>query len=157
ATVDWASISTPPRFVHEPNGPILYYKVEKHGTEQSKAPDNLFQITIRCVAEGNPNPSYRWFKDGKPFNAAMYPEKLVQIPDEGTLIFTKLDESDAGTYQCQAMNDNGTAVSFPTKLEQTLSDRYLEKIHVCKKNHLTCEPSHLGFIGAETPLLIRKE
>lgn len=57
ATVDWASISTPPRFIHEKNGPVLYFKVEKHGTEQSKTPDNLFQITINCLAEGNPPPT----------------------------------------------------------------------------------------------------
>ncbi|KAK5984305.1 Immunoglobulin domain protein, partial [Trichostrongylus colubriformis] len=119
ATVDWASISTPPRFIHEPNGPVLYYKVEKHGTEQSKTPDNLFHITIRCIAEGNPTPSYHWTKDEKPFNVAMYPEKVLQKPGEGTLVFTKLDESDAGRYQCQASNDNGTAVSLPTRLEQT--------------------------------------
>ncbi|KAK6034078.1 hypothetical protein COOONC_28420 [Cooperia oncophora] len=60
----------------------------------------------------------------------MYSEKLVQKPGEGTLVFSKLDESDAGTYQCQAINDNGTAVSYPTRLEQTctfsllFSDRF---------------------------------
>ncbi|WKY06660.1 hypothetical protein Q1695_006670 [Nippostrongylus brasiliensis] len=119
ATVDWASISTPPRFIHEPNGPILYFKVEKHGTEQSNTPDNLFQITINCKADGNPAPSYRWTKDRTPFSVEMYPEKVIQKPGEGTLVFTKLDETDAGTYQCQASNDNGTAISLPTRLEQT--------------------------------------
>ncbi|EPB67931.1 immunoglobulin domain protein [Ancylostoma ceylanicum] len=119
AVVDWASIATPPRFVHEQNEPILYFKVEKHGTEQTKAPDNLFQVTINCVAEANPDPSYRWTKNGKTFNVHMYSDKVVQKPGEGTLVFSKLDESDAGVYRCEASNDNGTAVSRPTRLEQT--------------------------------------
>ncbi|KAK6751485.1 hypothetical protein RB195_003089 [Necator americanus] len=119
AVVDWASIATPPRFIHDLNEPILYFKVEKHGTEQTKAPENLFQITINCIAEANPEPSYRWTKNGKPFNVNMYSDKVVQKPGEGTLVFSKLDESDAGMYRCEASNDNGTAVSWPTRLEQT--------------------------------------
>ncbi|KIH57453.1 immunoglobulin domain protein [Ancylostoma duodenale] len=119
AVVDWASIATPPRFVHEQNEPILYFKVEKHGSEQNKAPDNLFQVTINCLAESNPDPSYRWTKNGKTFNVHMYSDKVVQKPGEGTLVFSKLDESDAGVYRCEASNDNGTAVSRPTRLEQT--------------------------------------
>ena len=49
----------------------------------------------------------------------MYSEKIVQKPGEGTLVFSKLEESDEGTYQCEAYNSNGTAVSRPTRLQHT--------------------------------------
>ncbi|KJH43142.1 hypothetical protein DICVIV_10863 [Dictyocaulus viviparus] len=151
ATVDWSSIATPPRFIHEPNNPVLYFKVEKHGTEQTKTPDNLFQITINCVAASNPSSSYRWTKTEKPsmficirtelfrnqakikfVDLSSKIDDVTDIPYKAlarvdiesldvisTLVFSKLDESDAGSYQCEASNDNGTAVSSPTRLEQT--------------------------------------
>ncbi|CAB3409875.1 unnamed protein product [Caenorhabditis bovis] len=122
STIDWSSIETPPQFVHEPNPETVYFKVEKSvndGSEQSKTPENLLEQTIRCVANGNPRPSYRWKKDGKAFEPAMFPEKVVQKPGEGSLVFSRLDETDVGVYQCEASNSNGTAVDRSVRVQET--------------------------------------
>uniref|UniRef100_A0A8R1I3H8 Ig-like domain-containing protein n=1 Tax=Caenorhabditis japonica TaxID=281687 RepID=A0A8R1I3H8_CAEJA len=62
---------------------------------------------------------YRWKKDGKLFLPSMFPEKVVQKPGEGSLVFSRLDETDAGLYQCEAENSNGTAVDRPVRVQET--------------------------------------
>lgn len=119
-TIDWASIETPPRFVHEINDDKSYFKLEKTANEESKkTPIKLLSLTIRCNAHGNPRPTYRWKKDGKLFEPSMFPEKVVQTPGEGSLVFSALEEQDAGVYQCEASNSNGTAVDRPVKVQET--------------------------------------
>ncbi|CAJ0572018.1 unnamed protein product, partial [Mesorhabditis spiculigera] len=120
-SIDWESIATPPRFVHDDNAKTVYYTVEKTVVDDktSIVPDNLREVTLHCLAEGNPKPSYKWRKNGKPFQVSAYSEKVVQKPGEGTLVFSKLDLEDAGIYTCEATNDNGTAVGQPIHLEQT--------------------------------------
>ncbi|CAJ0929223.1 unnamed protein product, partial [Mesorhabditis belari] len=119
-TVDWESISTPPRFIHDNNPKVLYFTVEKTIIDDKTAiPDNLREVTLHCLAEGNPKPTYKWRKNSKPFQVSAYSDKVVQKPGEGTLVFSKLDIEDAGSYACEATNDNGTAVARPIQLEQT--------------------------------------
>ncbi|CAI5448724.1 unnamed protein product [Caenorhabditis angaria] len=119
--IDWSSIETPPQFVHNQNSDRVFFKVEKNGVadESKNTPGNLLEQTIRCLARGNPRPSYRWKKDGKPFDPGMFPEKVVQKPGEGSLVFSRLDEADAGVYQCEASNTNGTAVDRSVRIQET--------------------------------------
>ncbi|CCD65185.1 Neuroglian [Caenorhabditis elegans] len=121
-SIDWSAIETPPQFVHDKNADTVYFKVEKSGMSDESAkntPGNLLEQTIHCYANGNPRPSYRWKKDGKTFLPSMFPEKVVQKPGEGSLVFSRLDESDAGLYQCEAENSNGTAVDRPVRVQET--------------------------------------
>ncbi|CAI4221844.1 unnamed protein product [Auanema sp. JU1783] len=116
--VDWNNIQTPPVFVHQPNERKLYFKIESQtDNENVDASANLLSLTIRCNAIGNPRPTYSWYKNGKPLPLSMYEGKIAQRPGEGTLDFSKLEESDVGEYKCMASNDNGTAVSDVTQLE----------------------------------------
>ncbi|EFO93140.1 CRE-SAX-7 protein [Caenorhabditis remanei] len=120
--VDWSVIETPPQFVHDKNADTVFFKVEKSGMSDESAkntPGNLLEQTIHCLANGNPRPSYRWKKDGKSFLPSMFPEKVVQKPGEGSLVFSRLDETDAGLYQCEAENSNGTAVDRPVRVQET--------------------------------------
>uniref|UniRef100_A0A8R1E021 Fibronectin type III domain protein n=1 Tax=Caenorhabditis japonica TaxID=281687 RepID=A0A8R1E021_CAEJA len=123
ANIDWSAIETPPQFVHDRNTDTVFFKVEKSGMSDESAPKNtpgnLLEQTIRCYANGNPRPTYRWKKDGKLFLPSMFPEKVVQKPGEGSLVFSRLDETDAGLYQCEAENSNGTAVDRPVRVQET--------------------------------------
>lgn len=49
----------------------------------------------------------------------MFSDRIAQRPGEGSFIFSKLTASDEGVYQCEATNDNGTAVSESITLKQT--------------------------------------
>ncbi|PAV65741.1 hypothetical protein WR25_19698 [Diploscapter pachys] len=120
--IQWDTIETPPYFVHEPNPPAIYFKIEKGGLDDNTILDkdtvNLLEQTIKCKAGGNPRPTYRWKKNGKLFDPKAFSTKVTQMPGEGTLIFTKLQEADAGVYQCEASNSNGTAIDRPITLEE---------------------------------------
>ncbi|KAF2895014.1 hypothetical protein ILUMI_11164 [Ignelater luminosus] len=54
---------------------------------------------------------YRWKKNGKPFDWFQYDDHITQTPGSGTLKFSDFFDSDAGSYQCFAENEMGTATS----------------------------------------------
>ncbi|MFH4973440.1 hypothetical protein AB6A40_000149 [Gnathostoma spinigerum] len=117
--IDWSQIPTPPRFIHQPNDPIIYFTVENTQTSNGHNLDYLKERTLRCIADANPSPVYKWRKNGKPFNLAMFSDRIAQRPGEGSFIFSKLTDTDQGVYQCEATNDNGTAISEKIILEKT--------------------------------------
>ncbi|OZC10568.1 hypothetical protein X798_02317 [Onchocerca flexuosa] len=49
----------------------------------------------------------------------MYSDRIAQRPSEGSFVFSKLTAADEGVYQCEATNDNGTAISEKITLKQT--------------------------------------
>ncbi|XP_073426711.1 sialic acid-binding Ig-like lectin 13 isoform X2 [Dendrobates tinctorius] len=57
-------------------------------------------VTLRCIVESNPNASITWYK-----------EDMVIQPSMNDLIFIiqliNITESDAGRYQCSAINEHG--------------------------------------------------
>ena len=57
-------------------------------------------VTLRCTAEGYPQPEYRWYKDGN---------RLATTSN--SLVIEELRPRDRGFYCCQAMNSAGTAKS----------------------------------------------
>lgn len=97
----------------------LYYVLDsasaKEGTDSVKLKSRLFH----CKAGGYPRPEYRWTKDGRPFDLSQYPDRITQIPGEGSFELRKLHAEDEGTYQCYAWNGNGTALSKPIHLKRT--------------------------------------
>ncbi|XP_069062472.1 neural cell adhesion molecule L1-like protein isoform X4 [Pleurodeles waltl] len=69
-------------------------------------------ITIKCEANGNPPPNFRWTKDGKPYYPSFDP-RVVTEPKSGTFTIRNNGSiaSFQGKYRCYAFNDLGTAVS----------------------------------------------
>ncbi len=72
-------------------------------------------VTLKCSAEGDPEPKIRWFKDGDlVVTAAIDPKShRVQLPS-GSLFFLRAvqskrkdGENDAGVYWCNARNALG--------------------------------------------------
>ncbi|EFO13993.2 hypothetical protein LOAG_14533 [Loa loa] len=104
--IDWSTIPTPPRFIHEPNDPTIYFTLESTQTSNGHNLDYLKERTLRCIANGNPSP-------GNVFGSNCSTSKRRII------CFSKLTAADEGVYQCEATNDNGTAVSEKITLRQT--------------------------------------
>ena len=57
-------------------------------------------VTLRCTAEGYPQPEYRWYKDGNEVDTT-----------SNSLVIDELRPRDRGFYYCQAVNSAGTAKS----------------------------------------------
>ncbi|XP_048403537.2 contactin-4-like isoform X2 [Stegostoma tigrinum] len=55
-----------------------------------------------CKASGEPKPSHRWLKNGKP----LITEERIQV-EKGTLFIRAVNLSDSGMYQCVAENKHG--------------------------------------------------
>ncbi|KAA0707341.1 Neural cell adhesion molecule L1.1 [Triplophysa tibetana] len=66
---------------------------------------SLDDVNLICEASGNPKPTFRWVKDGRPFGDVLH--------DSGNLTVKRTEELSVyqGTYRCHATNDLGTAVS----------------------------------------------
>uniref|UniRef100_A0A8C0C2S4 Neuregulin 2 n=1 Tax=Buteo japonicus TaxID=224669 RepID=A0A8C0C2S4_9AVES len=59
------------------------------------------KISLKCEATaGNPQPSYKWFKDGKELKKS----KDIRIKKISRLQFNKVKLEDAGEYSCEAEN-----------------------------------------------------
>ncbi|KAG7187933.1 hypothetical protein KM043_013897 [Ampulex compressa] len=80
-------------------------------------------FVISVAANGNPNSiKYTWTRDGLPLSTA-----ARRITARGsTLNITRLDRHDAGTYICEAINEEGTTfyqlnltVQYPAKIKRT--------------------------------------
>ncbi|KAI4876365.1 hypothetical protein NFI96_017830 [Prochilodus magdalenae] len=60
------------------------------------------QITLKCVARGNPPPAIKWYKDGVLMKQAGSTEIV-----NGSLYIGSVSRQTAGEYQCQASNSEG--------------------------------------------------
>lgn len=76
--------------------------------------DHSTPITIHCKAQ-NGNITYQWRKD----DVAVRNSRQVAVDSKlGTIVFTRIDMSDYGTYQCFASNQYGTALSPPIEVHE---------------------------------------
>ena len=57
------------------------------------------RITLSCSAAGNPTPSIRWYKDGKPIEGPQAIGDVFVIPEA--------TPNERGFYQCQAFSSFG--------------------------------------------------
>ena len=59
------------------------------------------QVTLSCIASGNPQPGIQWFRDGLDIDGA----------NTSQFIIKRLDLTTRGQYRCVARNHLGTASS----------------------------------------------
>lgn len=78
-------------------------------------------VTLTCSANGRPSVTFSWFKTDNHFESANLIKKGKQI-QEDQLHFTSINESDSGSYFCQAQNNHGTKQS--NKLQITVLCEY---------------------------------
>ena len=97
-------VQSPPTMIKQPPKEQLY-QVAISSDEVDRP------FTLECEARGDPEPTYRWIKNGLEFNYVAYDKRINQQPRRGTLTFTKPDHVDEGLYQCFAENKHGISVS----------------------------------------------
>ena len=74
-------------------------------------------VVFSCVVAGYPEPDVAWKKDGVKLNASGN-ARLVVSSNDGNheLTVSKVQQSDAGIYRCEANNSLDTATSSPATL-----------------------------------------
>ncbi|XP_050835097.1 neural cell adhesion molecule L1-like protein isoform X2 [Serinus canaria] len=74
-------------------------------------------FTIKCEARGNPQPTFNWTKDGKPFDLSSDP-RIVTSNSSGTFVIQNrgIINNFQGKYRCFASNVLGTAMSEEIEL-----------------------------------------
>ncbi|KAG8193026.1 hypothetical protein JTE90_028143 [Oedothorax gibbosus] len=111
-------VQFPPTIIKQPPHEQLYQVAQ---TQDEK--DNPFML--ECEAQGNPEPEYRWMKNGLDFEYVAYDKRISQQPRRGTLVFTKPEDIDEGLYQCFAKNRFGTSVSNAVFLRKSELSSFL--------------------------------
>lgn len=93
-------------------------EVEQLPTITAQSPSSLIafpfdeSFPMTCEAKGNPEPKYRWTKNGQEFDPSLDP-RLMKEENSGTFVIPNngnLTEYQ-GTYRCYASNKLGTAIS----------------------------------------------
>ncbi|XP_071350588.1 neural cell adhesion molecule L1-like protein isoform X4 [Trachinotus anak] len=93
-------------------------EVEQLPTITAQSPSSLIafpfdeSFPVTCEAKGNPEPEFRWTKNGQEFDPFLDPW-LMKEEDSGTFVIPNngnLTEYQ-GTYRCYASNKLGTAIS----------------------------------------------
>ncbi|KAM3877572.1 contactin-3 [Diretmus argenteus] len=80
------------------------------------------QATIRCEAEGNPSPQYRWSLNGTVIDLG---NDYRRHMSGGNLIINSLDrDQDTGIYQCMAFNMWGSILSGRATLQFAYLDNF---------------------------------
>ncbi|EMP34418.1 Neural cell adhesion molecule L1-like protein [Chelonia mydas] len=69
-------------------------------------------FTIKCEAKGNPQPTFNWTKDEKPFSLLSDP-RIIASRNSGTFVIQNqgIIADFQGKYRCYASNELGTAMS----------------------------------------------
>ncbi|CAE1331778.1 NRCAM [Acanthosepion pharaonis] len=102
------------------------YKVPPSITEQPEEFTYIQKeqkLELPCMASGNPQPKYTWYKNGvkMDLNSTQYKGKVVQRLGIGTLEFLKPTVDDFGEYQCFA-ETKGLGISVSNKTQLLLAE-----------------------------------
>lgn len=93
-------------------------EVEQLPTITAQSPSSLIafpfddSFPVTCEAKGNPEPEFKWTKNGQEFDPSLDP-RLMKEENSGTFVIPNngnLTEYQ-GTYRCYASNKLGTAIS----------------------------------------------
>lgn len=70
-------------------------------------------LIVSLKADGNPtNIAFTWTKDGLPITQVSSSTGMERIVSDGPVLnITKLSRHDAGTYSCEALNSQGSAMT----------------------------------------------
>ncbi|XP_068083883.1 cell adhesion molecule Dscam1 [Anabrus simplex] len=91
--------------ITEPKGSVQpRITVEKHVTRQVKVGDD---VTLPCVAQGFPVPTYRWFREDREQLLAVTVGERVSVIAAGLLRISKVRLEDRGKYLCWVNNSAG--------------------------------------------------
>ncbi|XP_027002562.2 neural cell adhesion molecule L1-like protein isoform X7 [Tachysurus fulvidraco] len=103
---------------HLTNALDIPLEIEQPPTITEQSPATLIALSfdenfaVKCEAKGNPDPEFKWTKNGQDFDPYQDP-MLITNEDSGTFIIPNngnLTEYQ-GTYRCYAYNKLGTAMS----------------------------------------------
>ncbi|KAJ7998557.1 hypothetical protein DPEC_G00206140 [Dallia pectoralis] len=86
-------------------GQLIFQNVEQlHWVQTLKDASMAIESTLQweCRASGNPNPVYKWMKNGQP----LIMEDRILV-DGGRLALSRINQLDSGMYQCLAENEHG--------------------------------------------------
>uniref|UniRef100_A0A2C9LIM0 Ig-like domain-containing protein n=1 Tax=Biomphalaria glabrata TaxID=6526 RepID=A0A2C9LIM0_BIOGL len=98
------NVPRPPSIYFEPPYEI-YYKAGE-------------TFELPCEANGEPKPTYDWNRNEIVFNPSGNDDRIVQLPDAGTLVINMPEDKDEGIFQCFAINDFGKSASKKVNLRQ---------------------------------------
>lgn len=75
---------------------------------------------------------YRWQRNGAYFNPSGNDARIVQLPNQGTIVFNEPEAKDEGQYQCFADNGYGISTTIRVNLREALLSRFAyEQRKVC--------------------------
>ncbi|ESP02510.1 hypothetical protein LOTGIDRAFT_138283 [Lottia gigantea] len=71
---------------------------------------------MTCVADGEPQPTYIWKRNEFLFEVAGNDDRIVQLPNVGTMVINRPEDKDEAFYQCLADNGYGVSASIKVNL-----------------------------------------
>ncbi|XP_045166223.2 neuroglian-like isoform X1 [Mercenaria mercenaria] len=96
-----SAVNRPPNIYLQPLDKDIYYKPGE-------------SVEILCIADGIPKPKYLWKRNGESYNPSGQDDRVVQLPNQGTIVFNSPEDKDEGIFQCFA--DNGYGISASVKI-----------------------------------------
>ncbi|XP_013790768.1 vascular endothelial growth factor receptor kdr-like [Limulus polyphemus] len=82
-----------------------FYTLTNLNNSETKAEHNK-EFQLKCYSSGVPQPNITWYKDNELFDAASL-SGVEYKDDKQLLIFRRVVQNDAGTYECVAENKGG--------------------------------------------------